>query len=664
MVLNFTLLYPTTKSGFMRKLIILSNLLLFCFLTHTEAQITNFKLGKISNDDFTQQKCPIDSTAGAYIINTTGEADFLIDDSGVEIYYYYYTKLKIVSNSGLKNAEVSIPYLVSGNINSKVEDIEAISYNYENNILTKTNLTATDCYDQKINESWRVKKFAVPNVKAGTVIEYKYKVRTNYVFEFRDWEFQQDIPVMNSKFTLRMIPFYEYTYMVQGMNKTFKTSNVVSSDKRNYAGINFSDVIYNFEMNNIEAFKDETFITAKSDFISKIDFQLSKINHPSGFKENILSTWPELVKDLMSDDEFGKYVKDAQKYGEKLFKESAILQLNQQQKIDTILNMVKSSYIWDKKIRMYSKTKLKDFIKEKRGNSAEINLFTIGLLNACGINAYPFLISTREHGKIKVDYPFLNAFNNCIILIKNDNGYYLTDATDILLSNNRIPVACINDEGLIVKKDYEWINVLSSGTSRTNTSIRINLKLGNATVRNNSNEYDSWLMRTKYGSDQDLLLNHLKNDGIQLIDSTLRIKNNNNPRIDYIYDYVTEYKPVEINKKMFISPFLNQVPTDNPFKFNDRKYPIDFTYARNRTYTGVFEIPEGYEVSYLPEDKNIESPDFELKYTCKRLSNLVSVTIYYQLKKSVYPADKYLSLKNFFNEISKCGNEKIILEKK
>ena len=67
--------------------------------------------------------------------------------------------------------------------------------------------------------------------------------------------------------------------------------------------------------------------------------------------------------------------------------------------MDTVINFTNKS--------------VKDLLSSKTGNSAEINLFLAGMLNAAGIEAYPVITSTRSNGKIQSDYPFLQPFQLC-----------------------------------------------------------------------------------------------------------------------------------------------------------------------------------------------------------------------------------------------------------
>jgi len=52
-----------------------------------------------------------------------------------------------------------------------------------------------------VNEAYSQKKFAFPNVREGSIIEYKYTMVSPYIFQLDDWKFQYEIPVKWSEFT-------------------------------------------------------------------------------------------------------------------------------------------------------------------------------------------------------------------------------------------------------------------------------------------------------------------------------------------------------------------------------------------------------------------------------------------------------------------------------
>ena len=140
------------------------------------------------------------------------------------------------------------------------------------------------------------------------------------------------------------------------------------------------------------------------------------------------------------------------------------------------MNYVKANYNWDGKRDKFTSKNVKEFMKEKTGNCADINLFLTGILNYLGLESYPVILSTRDHGKIYLEYPFHNFFNYVICAAKINNNYILSDATEILCPYNNIPTRCLNWKGLVVnKKSSEWIEFIPNDTSFISEDITIDI---------------------------------------------------------------------------------------------------------------------------------------------------------------------------------------------
>ena len=59
-------------------------------------------------------------------------------------------------------------------------------------------------------------------------------------------------------------------------------------------------------MENIPALKKENFTTTIDNYVSKLDFQLSKIKFPNLPEKNVMNSWISVAADLMKDPEFGE----------------------------------------------------------------------------------------------------------------------------------------------------------------------------------------------------------------------------------------------------------------------------------------------------------------------------------------------------------------------
>lgn len=623
------------------------------------------EFGKIVRNDFEYTECPFDKDAEAVVLYDRGESSF-IERDGFNVVFKRHVRIKILKDAGVEWAKVEIPYYQSNNIYESIYDLEAVSYNFENGVAKRVDMDKSNCHVEKKSENWQVTKFAIPNVKAGTVIEYRYNIESQYVFNLRDWAFQWRIPVLFSEYSVSMIPFYQYSFLLQGASKFSKQVSEVSDFERQYGGIKFKDYVHTYTMRNIAAFRDEEFITSFEDYKIKLDFQLAKITFPGGFSKDIITSWPLLIKDLMGEATFWKHMQKAEKLTSEIFNLADFAGMTQQQKFDSVINYVKNTYVWNKKERLYASKNVKQLQEDKYGNSADINLFALGLLRGVGIKALPVIISTRDNGKIKYDYPFLDFFDNVLIKAEIDSNMVISDATDMLVANNRVPLNCINDSGLVIQKDkVEWVNLQTKTLSKIRTNIVTKLIDGELTsaVSVSASEYDGINYRKKFGIDKQAILKHLSDNEYNVPDSSLVIKNMESFSGPYVLRFNTETKPEIIGAKLYFSPFLREVIQYNPLKQQSRTYPIDFNYAKQRIYVTTITIPEGYKTDYLPANKSVSNHYFDMTYVINELNGMISISFAYTFKQPVYEAADYMMIKSFYNDIISKSNEKIVFVK-
>jgi len=140
------------------------------------------------------KECDFDKKAEAVVLLDDAELDF-IDD--VEMTRR--VRIKILSDKGLDRANIHLVYRSEKN-EQDIKGLEAQTYNLDaagNIVVTKVEKSLI--YEKKLNKKQKEKVFTFPEVKVGSVIEYKYK-KTG--LGLIDWYFQETIPVKFSDFKL------------------------------------------------------------------------------------------------------------------------------------------------------------------------------------------------------------------------------------------------------------------------------------------------------------------------------------------------------------------------------------------------------------------------------------------------------------------------------
>jgi transglutaminase-like putative cysteine protease len=621
-----------------------------------------FKLPTLEEVQFKQW--PKDTIAEALVIYDFGESRFIsnADDSDFEIHFKRTTKIKILKQSGVDYANIVIPLYHNSESLEKVIEIAANVYNIENGSLQKTEFNKSQIYQEEKNENWSLKKFTLPNVKPGSVIEYTYTIVTPFKFNLPDWEFQWDIPVRTSKYIVRIIPFYEYKFVFQGANTLDIQNSYASTSEQHFSRAKYKEMFYEFGLNNVPAFRDEEYITSPNDYIKKIDFQLVKFTNLSLISTNIMHTWEELTRDLTKDPIFGKYINASQKSAQNLSFETPDDTLKT---IQQAVNYVKNNYSWNNTYSKYAIKTLKEFTTQKKGNSANINLFLVGVLRSKGIKAEPVLISTRSNGKIKVDYPFLDAFNNVIVLTKVNNKPLLLDATNPYCAYNNIPAECINEKGYIISDDktQSWVYLNKSTTSDISEDINLSINLNDYTIESSittlANNMDANWLRNEIINRPNELKKTLFSD---LTINSFEAENLNNPDTKLKINTTASADLEMANNQIILHPFLKLTPQTTMFKAETRDYPIDLTYSKTRKFNSKITVPNGYKAISIPENFTLNDPLMNISVqTLSQPDNTIIVSTSYSFNKVIYAADEYKKLKNLFNLLLSKLNNPIIL---
>jgi len=627
------------------------------------------EFGKYSAEEFEMKKYDRDPSAEAVVIYDIGQTYFVPLESGFEMVFERKTKLKIFGKAGLKWAQFEIEYFNENQKMESVEGIKANTYNFENGIVRTTALNTKNIYEEKRSEHWMAKKFAMPDVKEGSVIEVRYKIRSPYFFNFRSWYFQKEIPVIYSEYKTKMVPFYEYSYILQGANKfdSFKTY-VDNGLSNQFGSITYQDMVYEFIMNDLSAFKDEEFITSSNDYIIKLDFQLATVHQTNGTSQQYMTTWPKMIEDMLDEDSFGRYYKSSKKFGKSINDTMKISTRTVKERSEIVERYVKSNFNWNgSESKMASKT-LKEFLKDKTGNSADINLYLAGLLNAVGVEAFPVLLSTRDHGKIKYDYPFHHFFNYVVVVAKIEDKYVFMDATEPLAHFGELPTICLNDKGLVVNKEKpEWANFGSTTTSLIENNFTLKLSTNADSIigafRIISNGYDALTLRSKYLKDPNSLKKELTTHSFTVTDS---ITTNNLYQIEKSFEvsFNAQVAVERVENKILISPFCETAISENPLKQVFRTYPIDMIYKKARHFTSSINIPDGYKSINNPAGLSVHNNQIDILYKVEEIDKTIKVDAYYNFKKDVYDPSEYTYIKGYFNKIVDKFNEKIILSQK
>ena len=650
-----------------KQLILLISIIFFAnSFARAQQDRYSFASGKPTHYEKTMKEYERDKNAEAIVIYELGDYYFHYDYTEGQFFLRKNKKIKIkiLKQSGINYADFEIPLYEEGRNSDILTINEAVVYNYEENT---TALDRKKVFEEKISNNWKVKKFTMPNVKEGSIIELDYMIETPFFFNMGTWEFQKRIPVVYSKLRYRAIPYYEYSSLLKGASKFTEYSRNVLDARIQIGNYLYQEVEFIFGEKNIPAFRDEEFITNPKNYMLSLIFQMSKLHYPGGGSKELMTTWPKMCDAFLKEDGFGKYIKSSEKEGKKIISELSLGGLSKEEQIKKIVLYVKSNYSWDEYNGKFISEKLKDFLKNKKGNTANLNLFLAGLLQAANIDATPIVLGTRNTLSPSKHHPYESFFNYVIVMVNVDGKKMFLDATDPLIYYAELPERCVNVEGLVVKpKSEEWVfieqkNVAMIERDFVLTPVPEDSRIAVDVIYTLKGQA-AYNYRNIYAGKEENLLQYFKK--ANNIDAKLTsVKNLDNLDHPFIITFSFNVPLEKNDNKLFITPFsicLN----DNPFKQTSRTHPVDLMYVRGEKNRTIINLPTDYKINFLPSNQSINNAILSMKYDIATTDTQIEIDSEYTHKQSIYQPTQYRTLQSTVSEIVKKFSEMIILETK
>ncbi len=155
------------------------------------------KFGEVSVKDLEMNSYTPEPDAPAVVLYESKVLSFEIIQDELKIITQYHVRIKILTNEGLGQANAAIVYHNGwSNIESdQLSVLSGFTYNLENGKVQKIKLAKEHIFNEKVNDHYTHTKFAFQSVKPGSIIEYKYQIRSSRFFDIGDHYFQRSIPV-------------------------------------------------------------------------------------------------------------------------------------------------------------------------------------------------------------------------------------------------------------------------------------------------------------------------------------------------------------------------------------------------------------------------------------------------------------------------------------
>lgn len=623
--------------------------------------------GKVDMALLTKPNSLIDKNAEAEVVFEVSDLSFTTMGGSWEIYVKNHVRIKIYNTNGLEHANISIPYYGRNGLEG-ISKLEAQTYNVnEAGQMTVSKLDKKSIYDTRVDNRYSKLSFTLPEVKAGSVIEYKF-VSKRQVLYIPDWTFQQSIPVMYSKFV--------FTYPTEFTFNEIPLNDVPIEASNKMVG---NSVQKTFVCRNLPAVKPEPFMTTTRDYKQKLRVDVVGYNPIGGMPRDLRTTWPGIIRELMEDEDFGVQLKRNIPRTQEL--DLTLQKLTDPyQRMAAIHEYVRNNMAWDQITSIWALDGVKKAWEKKRGTSGEINLILVNLLKEAGLNAFPVLVSTKEHGRIRPMDPDGEQFNTVMAYVTIDSNFYVLDATDKYTPSNLIPPSVVYTEGLVISKinvdkswkeqDWGW-RTLWNENQKFQKLVNVTAKFDGKSVVNG----EAFVMFRDYARERiseqvepvpEKTLAYYANaiHGAKITD--LNLKNEKNITLPLEHTFKFEV-PTEANGDYYIYN-LNAFTglEKNPFTAEERYADIFFGYGQKFTLRGSLDLPEGYAFEAPPKSMKMVMPDnsIEMSRIIQVEGSSAKYVIQIEIKKPFYSPEEYDLFFEFYKKMFSMLNEPLVIRKK
>jgi hypothetical protein len=619
----------------------------------------------------------------SYAINGDASAVILSESATLHIASNQYTTtlaiektIKILKDdaiNSLGNIEIF------ENTSTSIRNIEAYTYNLDQDSIIITKLDDKHILNEKINAHTDLKKITLAQVKKGCIIHYSYTKEYKTDYQIDDWYFEKEYPILESTYNIIIPNYIKYVVLERSYTPFIKVTR--AAELNNYAAGKYSEAwaqnqtFYCWKRYAIPAFKLEPNMFAINNFRDRIRIHINSIN-TAQFNNVIAPDWHLINEKYLYQNQSGIGSALNPPAFLKTIVDSLIANAdNDLDKGKLLFQWVRNNITIKPSIALdnYDFNKI---YKSRIASKAEINVFLCAMLNTAGLHAEPLVIATRDKEMLQESFPRIDNidFIGCYVMINGKAT--LLDASSINIPFGILLPECYNGYARLVSSKGGAVVLDPDMLSNNNLTI-VNIKpaLDNNNLLVNITQQlgviNSYVFRNRWRQQaSEWLLEQIQNnanlDRQTYAVTTAHIEHLDYPDTPIILHYQLEMHWDSVNHTHYLNPYLYPFVTRNPYSDPKRKYPIALDYQEDNQYIINVQLPEGYRFENTPTDILLQLDDSgEISFTQELYidDNYLSLKNTFNISKTTFPIEAYPDIKAMYEAIAKAQHQIVIIQK-
>ncbi len=633
---------------------------LFSILFTISSFSQKYSYGKISQSELEEKQSSIEPEAPAEIIY---KDVFLAIDLHGQLEIQVTERIKVYQKDRAEEfLTYEVPLHKSGSSLEKLSGFRGSTYNLENGKMVEVKIKSDQTFTEEKHKYKNLFKFTFPDVRDGSILEYKYTIYSPFMAEIPVQYFDYKIPLRYMNYAVKVPSIFYYIPDMRGLNagkvKTEKETQDVPGE--------YPYAIVKLKIENVKSYEEEPFVLNYQNIRTSIRYELAKVEIPGQTVKNYASTWEKVGTTLLNSDDFGSYYNNTHQFKDVL---PTVLAgaTTDNEKAKAILKYVQENYVWNEYLGVFADQGLGKVIKTKTGNSGDLNLLLVAMLREARIDANPIVLSTVSNGIINYTFPSLQKLNYVIAGYYSNSELNILDATSKYSEVNQVPKRVLNYRGFYIKKnnihEVDLSNkTMSSDIFLLNYEIKPDLECV-GTMVNRSTQYFGMTKIEQYRENKSQFEKDFKNKYSFPLENLEFSQNKSIFKSSFGFNSVSNAE--KVGNKLVFNPLVFLSDKEQVFKAEKRTYPIELGSPVKLSKITIITLPEGYKVETLPTSKKflIEGNLGSYSYIIRDKGKQIELTTELIMNEFFIPADYYEVLKEFWQHMIETESQLVSLIK-
>ena len=649
-------------------------LALCCWMAMTvSAQQTiepNLKWGKPTQQELTMTEYAADKDADAVELFRDVDVYYVFVNGEFRVINSVRCRLKVLKPEGKRVAdhEIGVRLSSSSSVPETVRGLKAVAYNMENGKVIKTKMETSMVHEEQVDKTEKLVKFSVPQVRVGTVIEYEYRLESDYYFQLRDWYAQSSIPVLYTKYSVR-IPEWLVFHLEE-------TGSMNLEKKEEYASMTIGEEHINTEErtfigHNLPALKADDYVWCAKDYGCKVTHELQSVTIPGYVYKDYSSKWEDIDNTLFVDEEFGGRIKNSSPLKNELIAAGIPQIADTQERFDATWKLLHQRVRWNGDYAFWAKSGSK-VLKEGTGTNADMNFLLINMLHDAGIEAEPVVLRLRNRGRLPLTHASLKYLSTFVVAVElNDSttAFFDSSAEDGYL--NVLPACLSVERARLIRKGKSkmggWVNLQTVAQATTRSLIHGTLtedgQLSGTITNALSGEAAAALRkRWRTAKDSTELIHQMQEDNdFTITDYQLQGRHDFSPNLREAITFTKQCTTAD--GIIYLNPLVLVPFSKNPFTEDTRNLPVELPFKQQKTINVVLNLPEGWKLEETAKPIVLKFDGITATIRCSQNGCQLSVLYKLNINRTLFTQQQYQDLKAFMEKLVENSKNIVTLTK-